>query len=63
MHYEVAAARKACFACRAPSTTVSHEPRSAPLMDVFRQQIWKIVVLFIAAFAGMLLPIAVGVVL
>ena len=32
-------------------------------MDVFRQQIWKIVVLFIAAFAGMLLPIVVGVVL
>jgi hypothetical protein len=32
-------------------------------MDVFRPQIWKIVVLFITAFAGMLLPIVVGVVL
>ena len=32
-------------------------------MDVFRLQIWKIVMHFIAALAGMLLRIAVGVVL
>ena len=32
-------------------------------MDVFRPQIWKIVVLFIAAFAGMILPTAVGILL
>src|SRR5262249_10378044 len=32
-------------------------------MDVFRPQIWKIVVLFLSAFAGMILPIAVGMVL
>jgi hypothetical protein len=32
-------------------------------MDVFRPRIWKIVVLFLAAFAGMILPIAVGMVL
>jgi hypothetical protein len=32
-------------------------------MDIFRPQTWKIVVLYVAAFAGMLLPIAVGIVL
>jgi hypothetical protein len=32
-------------------------------MDVFRPQIWKIVMLFLSAFAGMILPIAVGMVL
>jgi hypothetical protein len=30
-------------------------------MDMFRPKIWKIVVLYIAAFAGMILPIAVGI--
>jgi len=30
-------------------------------MDTFRPQIWKIVVLFIAAFVGMMLPIAAGI--
>src|SRR5690242_11630850 len=29
-------------------------------MDLFRPRIWKIVVLFVAAFAGMMLPVAVG---
>ena len=30
-------------------------------MDMFRPQVWKIVALYVAAFAGMILPIAVGI--
>src|SRR5262245_23565196 len=60
MPYEGAAARRACFACRAPSTTASPKPRSDPVMDMFRPKIWKIVVLYSVAAAGMILPAPVG---
>src|SRR5262249_39261031 len=33
---------------------------SNPLMDIFRPQIWKIVVLYVAATAGMIVPTAVA---